>query len=268
MLMPELNLNIADAYSALRPLALFAVGVAIYGFLVFHFYRFLARKEILKLDLSKHNQARRPLLRKIIAVIFNIVVSLILFPTLIFFWFVVMAGLLYLMNSDRSIESIMLAAMGVVAAIRVCSYYSASLATDVAKILPLALLGIMLIDSSLLGLSESAEGIREAAIRWETVIYYLVGVVVLEFVLRLAWGAWGLLRNAENGTKAPIESSDSPIGRAESSADEGSAHSDGPLRSLSDTPGDAGVAADGNTSPGAHMEGPDFGHMPSRRGRL
>ena len=51
MIVPEINLNIADAYSALGPLALFAAGVAIYGILVFHFYRFLARKDILKLDL-------------------------------------------------------------------------------------------------------------------------------------------------------------------------------------------------------------------------
>ena len=112
MIIPELNLNVTDAYSALRPLALFAAGVAVYGILVFHFYRFLARKDILKLDLSKHNQSRRPLLRKIISVIFYILESLMLFPILIFFWFLVMAGLLFLMNSDRSIEGILLAAMG------------------------------------------------------------------------------------------------------------------------------------------------------------
>ena len=268
MIMPELNLNIADAYSALRPLALFAVGVAIYGFLVFHFYRFLARKEILKLDLSKHNRAGRPLLRKIIAVIFNVVVSLILFPILIFFWFVVMAGLLYLMNNDRPIESVMLAAMGVVAAVRVSAYYNASLATDVAKILPLALLGIMLIDSSLIGLSESTEGILEATIRWETVIYYLAGVVVLEFVLRLAWGAWGLLRNAENGTEVPTEPPESSVGFAESSANKGSAHGDSPARRLPDTPGDAGATENRSPSPITDIESSDSGHMPPRRDRL
>ncbi len=268
MITPELNLNIADAYSALRPLALFAVGVTIYGFLVFHFYRFLARKEILKLDLSKHNQARRPLLRKIIAVFFNVVVSLVLFPLLIFFWFLVMAGLLFLMNSDRPIESIMLAAMGVVAAIRVSSYYNASLATDVAKILPLALLGIMLIDSSLIGLSESTEGIREAVIQWETVIYYLVGVVVLEFVLRIAWGAWGLIRHAEDGTVVPNEPPESPDDLVGSSANEGKAHSERPPRRLPDSPADAGVTANGNPGSSAYIEGSNFRHMPSRRGRL
>ena len=264
MIVPEINLNIADAYSALRPLALFAAGVTIYGILVFHFYRFLARKDILKLDLSKHNQARRPLLRKIIAVIFYVLESLMLFPILIFFWFLVMAGLLYLMNSDRSIESVMLAAMGVVAAIRVSSYYSATLAIDVAKILPLALLGIMLIDSSLIGLTESTEGIREAAVRWETMIYYLIGVVVLEFALRIASGAWGLVRGTENGAEPPIESPEPRVGPAEGPAGEGGVHGNGPLLRAPETPGGAGVTASGNPTRNSDAEGPSLGHSPSQ----
>ena len=187
-----------------------------------------------------------------------------LFPILIFFWFLVMAGLLYVMNSDRSIESVMLAAMGVVAAIRVSSYYNATLATDVAKILPLALLGIMLIDSSLIGLSESTEGIREAAVRWETMIYYLIGVVVLEFALRIASGAWGLVRRTENGAESPIEPPEPRVSPAEGTASEGKVHSNSPLRSEPDTLGGAGVTANGNPTPSADAEDPNLGHSPSK----
>lgn len=248
MIIPELNLNITDAYSALRPLALFAAGVAVYGILVFHFYRFLARKDILKLDLSKHNQSRRPLLRKIISVIFYILESLMLFPILIFFWFLVMAGLLFLMNSDRSIESILLAAMGVVAAIRVSSYYNATLATDVAKILPLALLGIMLIDSSLIGLSESTEGIREAAVQWETMIYYLIGVVVLEFALRMVSAAWGLFRGTGEAAGPLVETPRSRVDPIDASTGADVAHADDSLQGLPDAPRHGGAAASGNSS--------------------
>lgn len=256
MIIPELNLNITDAYSALRPLALFAAGVALYGILVFHFYRFLARKDILKLDLSKHNQSRRPLLRKIISVIFYILESLMLFPILIFFWFLVMAGLLFLMNSDRSIESILLAAMGVVAAIRVSSYYNATLATDVAKILPLALLGIMLIDSSLIGLSESTEGIREAAVQWETMIYYLIGVVVLEFALRMVSAAWGLFRGTGEAAGPLAETPRSRVDPIDASTGTDVAHEDDSLGGPSDAPGHGGSAASGNPSAKVDAKGP------------
>lgn len=256
MMIPELNLNFTDAYSALRPLALFAAGVAVYGILVFHFYRFLARKDILKLDLSKHNRSRRPLLRKIISVIFYILESLMLFPILIFFWFLVMAGLLFLMNSDRSIESILLAAMGVVAAIRVSSYYNATLATDVAKILPLALLGIMLIDSSLIGLSESTEGIREAAVQWETMIYYLIGVVVLEFALRMVSAAWGLFRGTGEAADPLVETPGPRVDPIGASTGTDVARADGSHQGPPEAPGHGGAAASGSPSAKIGANGP------------
>ncbi len=194
MVLPQISIDIMEAYTALKPLGLFVIGTTFYGVFVFHFYRFLARKDIFELDLSKHNQARRPALRKTITVVFYVFKSLLLFPLFVFFWFLVMAGLLFLMGRNQSIDNVMLAAMGVVAAIRICSYYNSVLSTDIAKILPFALLGIMLIDNSLLRLPQTTDGIREAALRWETMIYYLGAVVTLEFVLRIASGVWGLLR--------------------------------------------------------------------------
>ena len=149
MELPQITIDLMGAYTALRPLALFVVGITVYGVFVFHFYRFLARKDILDLNLSKHNEARHPFLRKTVAMVFYMFKSL-LFPLLVFFWFLVMAGLLFLMGKNQSIDNVMLAAMGVVAAIRICSYYNGALSTDIAKILPFALLGIVLIDNSLI----------------------------------------------------------------------------------------------------------------------
>ena len=74
-----------------------------------------------------------------------------------------------------------------------CSYYREALSTDIAKILPFALLGVMIIDSSIIRIVESTEGVREAALEWETVIYYLAAVVALEFVLRMTTGIIGLM---------------------------------------------------------------------------
>ena len=82
----------------------------------------------------------------------------------------------------------MLVGMGVVGAIRVCAYYREALSTDIAKILPFALLGFMITDGSIVQITGSTEGVREAALGWETVVYYLVAVVALEFVLRTITG--------------------------------------------------------------------------------
>ena len=197
MVLPEIYLDPWEAYEALRPLALFAVSVALYGVFVFHFYRFLARKDIFQLNLGKHSESSHPFFRKMVAVLFYLFKSLLLFPLFVAFWFVVLAGLLLLMGKNHAIDSVMLSAIGVVAAIRICAYYNGALATDIAKILPFALLGIMLIDSTLVRIPQSTDTIQQAAVNLETMIYYLSGVVALEFVLRILSGIFGLLRRSD-----------------------------------------------------------------------
>ena len=197
MVLPEIYLDPWEAYDALRPLALFVVSVTLYGVFVFHFYRFLARKEIFRLNLGNHNEARHPFFRKTVAVAFYLFKNLFLFPLFVAFWFLIMSGLLLLMGKNNSVDSVMLAAIGIVAAIRICAYYNGALATDIAKILPFALLGIMLIDSTLVRIPQSTDSIQQAAMHLETMVYYLSGVVALEFVLRMLSGIFGLLKRSD-----------------------------------------------------------------------
>lgn len=197
MQLPQITLDLMGAYTALRPLGLFVVGITVYGVFVFHFYRFLARKDIINLNLSKHNKARHPFLRKTVAMVFYMFKSLLVFPLLVFFWFLVMAGLLFMMGKNQSIENVMLAAMGVVAAIRICSYYNGALSTDISKILPFALLGIILIDNSLIrSIPDPTESLQLAVLELETMVYYLGAVVALEFLLRISSGILGLLKGS------------------------------------------------------------------------
>ena len=197
MVLPEIYLDPWEAYDALRPLALFVVSVTLYGVFVFHFYRFLARKDIFQLDLGRHNEAGHPFFRKTVAVAFYLFKNLFLFPLFVSFWFLIMSGLLLLMGKNNSIDSVMLAAIGIVAAIRICAYYNGALAADIAKILPFALLGIVLIDSTLVRIPQSTDSIQQAAMHLETMVYYLSGVVALEFVLRMLSGILGLLRRSD-----------------------------------------------------------------------
>ena len=230
MALPQISIDLIEASNVLGPLALVIVSIAVYGIFVFHFYRFVARKDMFSLNLQKHNQAKRPFLRKTISVVFYTFKFLLLYPIFVFIWFAVIAGLLYLMSRNQSIDNVMLAAMGVVGAIRVCSYYNGALSTDISKILPFALLGIMLIDNSIIQIPNSTEGVREAALRLDTVIYYLVAVVALELVLRILSGIVGWIRGrgkesqeseeaqAEpqdqdwRGEYAPELASESPVG--------------------------------------------------------
>ena len=208
MVIPYISLDLLEAAEVLGPLGVVVLSITVYGILVFHFYRFLARKDIFRLDLQKHNQARWPFLRKTISTVFYIVKFLLLYPIFVFVWFGVMSGLLYLMSRNQSTDNVMLAAMGVVGAIRICSYYNGALATDISKILPFALLGIMLIDNSLINFTGSTEGVREAALHLETVLYYMIAVVALEFVLRVLSGIVGWIKGKSKKSQESEEAVD------------------------------------------------------------
>jgi hypothetical protein len=205
MVLPQITIDLMEAYAVLGPLALIVGGITVYGVFVFNFYRFLARKDIFTLNLQKHNQAKRPALRKAITVIFYVFKCLMLYPVFVFFWFGVMAVLLYLLSRNHSTETVMLIAMGVIGAIRICAYYKEALSTDIAKILPFALLGIMLIDNSVIRILESTETVQEVALQWETVVYYLVyylvAVVALELLLRMTTGIFGFFRDRGRSRK-------------------------------------------------------------------
>ena len=89
------------------------------------------------------------------------------------------------MTRGQGLDGILLVSMAVVGSIRVASYYNEALSTDLAKILPFALLGILLIDSSIVSLSGALENLNAALALWETMLYYLLAIVALEFVLRI-----------------------------------------------------------------------------------
>ena len=128
---------------------------------MFNFYRFIARKDIIKLDLDKYNHSRRRIVRKSIASLLYVLKFLVIFPALVFFWFVVVAFLLSLMVRNQSLASVLLAAISVVGSIRICAYYNQALSTDLAKILPFALLGIMLIDRTLVNIPTPSSSLRK-----------------------------------------------------------------------------------------------------------
>lgn len=181
--MPQLNY--VEAIQLMKPLLIFVLAMSVYAIFVFKFYRFLSRRDILQLNLEKHNNASMHLVRKTISFFIYCLKFLIVFPILAFFWFLVLTVLLTMMAKGQGLDGILLVSMAVVGSIRVSSYYNEALSTDLAKILPFALLGILLIDSSIVSFSGSMENLRAALAKWETMMYYLIAIVLLEFVLRM-----------------------------------------------------------------------------------
>lgn len=184
--MSPTEFNLAEATIALRPLIYFGLGMAVYSVLIFNFYRFLARKDIFELDLTRYEQARFRLFRTASHLIFYVGKYLILFPFVAFAWFVLLTVFLVFLSREQAIESTLLVSMAILSSIRITAYYNEDLSRDLAKMLPFALLGIFVVDLSYFSFQSSLDALQQAFNQWESIAYYLLFVIGLELALRIS----------------------------------------------------------------------------------
>ena len=71
-----------------------------------------------------------------------------------------------------------------VGAVRVTSYYSEDLSKDLAKMLPFALLGVFLVDLTFFSFGSAVDKVILIPHMFKTLMYYLVLIIIIEFVLR------------------------------------------------------------------------------------
>ena len=137
------------------------------------------------LDLSKYEASRHRWARGFLHLVLYGAKYVILFPAFAFFWFVVLTLILTLLAKGRSFSDILLIALVTVSAIRVTAYYNEDLSRDLAKILPFAVLALFLIDASFFQINESLDVLKQANDHRESIFYYLLFLVAVEFALRL-----------------------------------------------------------------------------------
>ena len=197
---PELEalrqLNLNEALQLLEPAIIFAVGVAIYAIVIFNLYRFMSRKDIFNLDFSNFEERSHPVFRKTLHLLFYIAKYLLIFPLFAFLWFGILVVMVAFLSKTKEVDDLLLIAMAVLTSVRVTSYYTEDLSRDIAKMLPFALLGIFLIDLRYFDLSTSTELLNRAGAEWESIFYYWVFVILLEFILRITEPYFKMLYNS------------------------------------------------------------------------
>ena len=93
-------------------------------------------------------------------------------------------------TKNYSIPAVLSTSFGIIIAIRLTAYYNEDLSKDVAKMLPFALLGLVLVDPSYFGLGaephitivESFMAIPDLVIQG---IQFIIFIILLEWVLRI-----------------------------------------------------------------------------------
>ena len=173
--------DISEAYDVLKSLGILVVEIAIYAIFIFNFYRFLACRDIIKVDLSRYSNVGLRFTRWCGYVLQNI----FLFPVIVFFWFAILAIFLGFLGKNQTTESILMVSMALVSSVRVAAYYNEDLSRDLSKMLPFALLGIYLVDQSYFEFEISLKLLKSVPDYWTLLVYYFIFILVLEFLLRI-----------------------------------------------------------------------------------
>ena len=176
-----------EAFLVLLPNVL---GIVIYLIFIFEFYRFVARRDVFQLRLRRY--AHGPIGRGIAAlenalrVLFYLFEYVVLYPVLIILWYLAFVSFLSFLAFGLGTETLLLIAMAVVASIRITAYYSEDLSRDLAKMLPLALLGVVILQGAeAISVQESVALVVEIPTYWRRILTYLLLLIPLEFGLRM-----------------------------------------------------------------------------------
>ncbi len=186
----------ANHGDAIETLTIFGGGILVYALLVNFFYQIIS-KRVMFGGTSVDGEVRvgGPL---------HGFLYLIMFPAFSFAFFLLLSvALIFLGPNDQDSRLIFTLAMAVVLAVRVAAYLSEATSHDVAKMLPLGLLGVVLVTAELGNFRDSVQRLGEMWDHIGLVALYFGIVVVTEYMLRSVWLIAHVAKRSKTPPKPP-----------------------------------------------------------------
>lgn len=165
-------------------LFLLVVFITAYLIFVWKLYRFIARKNVLGLDLNRYNKSKHPLIAKIFAGLLYLAEYIVILPFIIFFWFAAFTLFLMLLTQDIEIGTILVISAVIISAIRMTAYYKEELAKEAAKLLPFTLLAVVLVTPGFFEFERIISNFSQISSFFSNVFIYLFFIICLEIVMR------------------------------------------------------------------------------------
>jgi len=181
-------INIREAiplhYRIYATLFVYTLLIAIYAIFIWKFYKFLARKNILELNLSQYNRTEFPFWNKFLASALFLVEYIIIIPVVVFFWFSIFSVIILLVSESPNVNQILLISTAVIAATRIIAYYSDDLSKDIAKYFPLMLLAVFILEPNFFSASKLLTRFSEIPSLLNNILIYFLFILILEILMR------------------------------------------------------------------------------------
>jgi len=175
--------GIPAEYQLLFSLLLYTIFIVLYAVFIWKFYKFLASKEIIQLNLKQYNYSNYPGLEKIGAIVLYTLEYLVILPFLVLFWFVILS-LFLLLLSKQGADQILLISAAIIASTRITAYISEELSKDLAKILPFTVLAMFILGENFFDMGSLIGKISEIPALFNNILVFVVFIFIVEFALR------------------------------------------------------------------------------------
>jgi hypothetical protein len=165
-------------------LFLLVLVVVIYGIFIWKFYRFIAKKNILELNLNQYNKFARPGTIKLMAGLFYFLEYIVILPFLIFFWFGIFTIFLIFLTEGLDVQTLLILSAVIIGAVRMTAYYKEDVSKEVAKLLPYTLLAVSMTKVNFINFESILGSLSQIPSFYQHIVYYLAFIIVLEIILR------------------------------------------------------------------------------------
>jgi len=178
------NIYVSFSQQIPEKLAVYTILIAVYAIFIWKFYKFLAKKNIIELDLKQYNTTEHPGLNKFFASLLFLAEYIIILPVLVFFWFSIFSIFLLVLSKGQDVGQILLISAAIIASTRLASYYSQDLSKDLAKMFPFTVLAVFLLEPKFFNISELFLRFSEIPLLLNNILIYLVFILGLEIIMR------------------------------------------------------------------------------------
>ncbi len=179
------QMSFPDFIATVKPLTIFVIGVLIYVIFIFKFYRSIAKKDIVKLDLEKYVDVPGDPHRKTKMILLNFLENFILTPIAVLAWVGIVAFIMLFLAENYTADMLLITSVATVAVIRAATYYNEDLSIELAKVLPFTLLAILIFDASQFSIENSLLVATQLPVLWKNIMYYLLFAMGLEIIMRI-----------------------------------------------------------------------------------
>jgi hypothetical protein len=158
--------------------------IVIYAIFIWKFYRWIAKKDLLELNLRKYNRTQHPFFAKSLAGLFYFIEYLVILPLVVFIWFFMFTFFLMLLTENIPLQTLLVISATIITAIRMTAYYREDLSKDLAKLLPFTLLGVSITQSGAFSFGKIITHLFAIPEFFNYIAVYLLFIMSIEFILR------------------------------------------------------------------------------------